>query len=164
MTEPCFPTGFSMVAQLGDANLGIKNENGGSFPEKHRTSWGKSTEVLPQKYGGFIQRSPMFSISGNVSVKSYGQWGTCTIIGLAHDWLRLGTVENKFSLCSHLAQLLPRRGNEGRRWNQIQPFTMIFFIPITIPSLTFRHSPPPKKKVSWKNPTFPTPRVETPCK
>ena len=23
---------------------------------------------------------------------------------------------------------------------------MIFFIPITIPSLTFRHSPPPKKK------------------
>ena len=29
--------------------------------QKHRTSLGKSTEVLPQKYGGFMQRSPMFS-------------------------------------------------------------------------------------------------------
>ena len=28
--------------------------------QKHRTSLGKSTEVLPQKYGGFMQRSPMF--------------------------------------------------------------------------------------------------------
>ena len=36
--------------------------------QKHRTSLGKSTEVLPQKYGGFMQRSPMFLISemGNV--------------------------------------------------------------------------------------------------
>ena len=27
---------------------------------KHRTSLGKSTEVLHRKYGGFMQRSPMF--------------------------------------------------------------------------------------------------------
>ena len=32
-----------------------------------------------------------------------------TIIGLAHDWLRLDLVENMFSLCSHLAQSLPWR-------------------------------------------------------
>ena len=28
--------------------------------QKHRTSLGKSTEVLHRKYGGFMQRSPMF--------------------------------------------------------------------------------------------------------
>ena len=28
--------------------------------QKHRTSLCKSTEVLPQKYGAFMQRSPMF--------------------------------------------------------------------------------------------------------
>ena len=38
--------------------------------QKHRTSLGKSTEVLPQKYGGFMQRSPMFLIS---------EMGTCKI-------------------------------------------------------------------------------------
>ena len=37
-----------------------------SGPEdaKHRTSLGKSTDVLPQKYGCFHQRSPMFLFSG----------------------------------------------------------------------------------------------------
>ena len=36
-----------------------------SGPEdaKHRTSLGKSTDVLPQKYGCFHQRSPMFLYS-----------------------------------------------------------------------------------------------------
>ena len=36
-----------------------------SGPEtvKHRTSLGKSTDVLPQKYGCFHRRSPMFLFS-----------------------------------------------------------------------------------------------------
>ena len=37
--------------------------------QKHRTSLCKSTEVLPQKYGTFMQRSPMFLFSRNVFVK-----------------------------------------------------------------------------------------------
>ena len=41
-----------------------------SGPEdaKHRTSLGKSTDVLPQKYGCFHQRMPMFSISEKPSL------------------------------------------------------------------------------------------------
>ena len=31
--------------------------------QKHRTSLRKSSDVLPQKYGGLSQRSPMFSVS-----------------------------------------------------------------------------------------------------
>ena len=31
--------------------------------QKHRTSLKKSSDVLPQKYGGLSQRSPMFSVS-----------------------------------------------------------------------------------------------------
>ena len=40
-----------------------------SGPEsaKHRTSLGKSTDVLPQKYGCFHRRSPMFLFSGKCS-------------------------------------------------------------------------------------------------
>ena len=34
--------------------------NKGFGNQKHRTSLKESTEVLPQKYGGFMQRSPMF--------------------------------------------------------------------------------------------------------
>ena len=37
--------------------------------QKHRTSLGKSTEVLPQKYGCFMQRSPMFWNSRPPSVR-----------------------------------------------------------------------------------------------
>ena len=40
-----------MMRQVG--NKGFGNQ-------KHRTSLKESTEVLPQKYGGFMQRSPMF--------------------------------------------------------------------------------------------------------
>ena len=42
-----------------------------SGPEdaKHRTSLGKSTDVLPQKYGCFHQRSPMFLFSGKGTPK-----------------------------------------------------------------------------------------------
>ena len=36
--------------------------------QKHRTSLGKSTEVLPQKYGCFMQRSPMFSEMGTCKI------------------------------------------------------------------------------------------------
>ena len=34
---------------------------------KHRTSSGKSTEVLPRKYGGLHQRSPMFLFSESIA-------------------------------------------------------------------------------------------------
>ena len=37
--------------------------------QKHRTSLGKSTEVLPRKYGSLHQRRPVFSISGTRSLK-----------------------------------------------------------------------------------------------
>ena len=40
------------------------NKNDFSEEAKHRTSLGKSTEVLHRKYGGLCQRSPMFSFSG----------------------------------------------------------------------------------------------------
>ena len=36
--------------------------------QKHRTSLGKSTEVLPQKYGCFMQISPMFSEMGTCKI------------------------------------------------------------------------------------------------
>ena len=39
--------------------------------QKHRTSLCKSTEVLPQKYGTFMQRSPMFLYFRNVRTLSY---------------------------------------------------------------------------------------------
>ena len=37
---------------------------------KHRTSLGKSTDVLHQKYGCLPQRSPMFLFSGKGAVKA----------------------------------------------------------------------------------------------
>ena len=38
-----------------------------SEEEKHRTSLSKSTEVLPRKYGGLHQRSPMFLFSESIA-------------------------------------------------------------------------------------------------
>ena len=38
---------------------------------KHRTSWGKTSVLLPRKYGTFMQRSPMFSIAETVAIGLY---------------------------------------------------------------------------------------------
>ena len=38
---------------------------------KHRTYWGKTSVLLPRKYGTFMQRSPMFSIAETVAIGLY---------------------------------------------------------------------------------------------
>ena len=59
-----------MPAGVGNVGFFIKNffcrgERGsGSEVAKHRTSLIESTDVLPQKYRCFYQRSPMFLFSG----------------------------------------------------------------------------------------------------
>ena len=62
-----------------------------SGPEtaKHRTSLGKSTDVLPQKYGCFHRRSPMFLFSGKdiphhkqVPSSSWGTWMPSRWVGI----------------------------------------------------------------------------------
>ena len=44
-------------------NKKIEEVRSPSGNQKHRTSLRKSSDVLPQKYGGLPQRSPMFSVS-----------------------------------------------------------------------------------------------------
>ena len=59
---------------MGVGNVGYfqklflkEKTDGVSEEEKHRTSLSKSTEVLPRKYGGLYQRSPMFLFSERMS-------------------------------------------------------------------------------------------------
>ena len=56
--------GFPLKTQ----KLFLKRRERGSGQEavKHRTSFGKNTDVLPQKYGCFQRKSPMFLFSERV--------------------------------------------------------------------------------------------------
>ena len=48
-----------------------KTQNIGLLEAKHPYFWGKTLVLLPQKYGTFMQRSPMFSISETVAIGLY---------------------------------------------------------------------------------------------
>ena len=57
-----FPSGSGSVVRAGGIrDFGHKHLRSGN--QKHRTSLGKSADVLTRKYGCFYQRSPMFSTS-----------------------------------------------------------------------------------------------------
>ena len=55
-------------------------ESGYTRNQKHRTSLGKSSDVLLQKYGCFYQRSPMFSISGSSLLETASTFSTKKVL------------------------------------------------------------------------------------
>ena len=63
--------GVGNVGFFSKTFFGEERYNGPGFA-KHRTSLGKSTDVLHRKYGCLPQRSPMFLFSDKVESMAYG--------------------------------------------------------------------------------------------